>query len=161
MPQTFIAGTEPPGRSPEIDDTIAQKYERLAQLKLAREAVRVSDAKLLELMEEQGRALYPFTEPGTGKRKKLKLDAAKKLKTVAGKSAKTEQADQEWEAQQAEHRGGERRAAGRVEVESHGFGVVAPPDDPFAATRSAMETPAQSAAREAEEARAARRAKRA
>lgn len=179
MPQQFFPGQEPPGHDPEIETAIATKYERLAAAKLAREAVHVSDAKLLELVEARG-APYQFTEPGTGKRKTLKLAAAKKLKTLAAKSAKKEQADREWEAAQQEHRGGEQqdaaKAAWEAEVKRRRGGDSDPaPADPFASIRAAMdtddanvvdqrphdETPAQRSAREAEEARATRRGKRA
>ncbi|HEU4727663.1 MAG TPA: hypothetical protein VFT22_07235 [Kofleriaceae bacterium] len=69
--QTNIPGTEPPDRDPEIDEAIATKYERLVALKAAREAVMVSDAKLLELVEGKGLQHYPFLESGTGRRKVL------------------------------------------------------------------------------------------
>lgn len=112
MSQQHIPGTEPPNRDPKIDRAIEDKYRRLAALKIAREAVAVSDAKLLELIEERG-APYPFTEPGTDKRKVLRLDAKKRLKSERAKTVAKEQADREWEAAQAEHRGGDQQEAGR------------------------------------------------
>lgn len=171
--QQFIPGTEPPNHDPKIDRAIEDKYKRLAALKIAREAVSVSDAKLMELIEARG-APYPFTEPETGKRKVLRVDAKKRLKSGSAKPAKQEQADREWEAAQREGRGGDQQAEGAEAWEAEvkrrrttvsvngGPAVEIVDDDPFGATRSEMdETPAQTAVREAEESRAARRAKRA
>lgn len=110
--QQFIPGTEPPTHDPKIDRAIEDKYKRVAALKIARESVAVSDAKLMELIEERG-APYPFTEPETGKRKVLRLDAKKRLKSERAKTAKQEQADREWEAAQAEARGGDQQVASR------------------------------------------------
>lgn len=159
---------EPPGRDPEIDQAIERKYEHIAAKKLALEAIAVTDAKLLELVKLRGQP-YPFLEPGTGRKKTLRVNAAEKLKTVANKSPKKEQADKEWETAQAEARGGDqqdaareeweaeikrRRGAKPIETVSVGFGEVSPPDDPFAATRSQIDdpssdddTPAQPASR--------------
>lgn len=110
--QQFIPGTEPPAHDPAIDKAIEDKYKRLAALKLARDAVAVSDAKLMELLEARD-APYPFTEPETGKRKVLRLDAKKRLKSERAKPAAKEQADREWEAAQQEMRGGDQQEASR------------------------------------------------
>ena len=110
--QQFIPGTEPPTHDPKIDLAIEEKYQRIAALKVAREAVAVSDAKLMELIETRG-SPYPFVEPETGKRKVLRLDAKKRLKSEKAKPAAKEQADREWEAAQAEARGGDQQAASR------------------------------------------------
>lgn len=110
--QQFIPGTEPSTHDTKIDLAIEDKYKRVEALKIAREAVAVSDAKLMELIEERGDP-YPFTEPGTGKRKVLRLDAKKRLKSERAKPAKQEQAEREWEAAQREMRGGDQQEASR------------------------------------------------
>jgi len=181
MRQTSIPGTAPPGdppRNPELDAAIERQYERRAEAKRAREAVKIGDAKLMELVTELG-VPYPFLEPGTGKRKTLRVDAQRRLRTETAKAAKQEQADREWEAAQAEARGGdqqdaaraaweqgvaERRAAAVARADAKPGAETRQPDDPFAATRAAMaelsadETSAHAAVREAEEGRAERRA---
>lgn len=194
--QTELPGCESPERSPAIDRQIEAWYAERAAGKLQAERTAVALAKLLELCESESVERYPFLEPGSGKRKVLDVSARRKARVVRQQAPKKEQADREWEAQRAEHRGetaGQRvdaadRALGaftdavskvtgkkgvRVTVEHNGqkAEVLPPepePDDPFAGVRGRMtgdiargaptETPAQAAAREAEEARAARRA---
>lgn len=171
--QQFIPGTEPPGRDEEIERAIEAKYKAAAEEKLAKEATKIRLAKLLELVEARGTP-YPFLEPGTGRRKVLRLDAQKRLKSVKAPSQKQEQADREWAAAQAEARGGEQQDAAKegwaAEVKRRRGEQDAAttddylPADPFGATREALsgadeETPAERSARESEEARAARRKK--
>lgn len=166
--QTELPGHEDPNRSPEIDRQIEAWYAARSEQKLAAERTSVTLAKLLELCEDRER--YPFLEPGTGRRKVLDVTAQRKLRVKRAPSAKQEQADREWEAAQAEERGGEAAARDAyVTTVLGGHADPRPvPDDPFSATRSrmtgdvargaAIETSAQIAARESEEARAARRA---
>src|SRR6201985_67111 len=134
MRQTQIPGTEPPASVPEIDLAIEAKHERLLAAKLAREAVTVSDAKLLELMEEHGRAEYPYLEPGTGKRRVLRVDAAKRLRTVKAPSAKQERQDAEWEA--ARDRYGQQVASPADQQPTDDPRAA----DPFAATEARWPT---------------------
>lgn len=178
-----------PPRDEEIELGIEHWYRRIAEQKLAAEATGVSHEKLLELMDERGYSKYPFLEPGTGKRKYLVADAKRRLRSEAAPTPKQEQADREWAQAQAEGRGagldpaaiGKRaqtadqalaNLVGAVERVTRSGGkamvTVAEPADPFGATRARMtgdkargstETPAQLAAREAEEARANRRAR--
>lgn len=165
MQQIYVPGTEPPGRDEEIERAIEAKYLADDEVKLAQERRRVHIAKLLELVKQRG-APYKFLEPGTGRKKTLKLDASEKLKTTADKPAKQGQADREWAAAQQEARGGDQQDAAREAweqgvkakrarkdpaameayyadearraAESEARTALADDTDPFAATRAAM-----------------------
>jgi hypothetical protein len=119
--QTYIPGTEPPAavRDPEIEQAIDDKAARVSAQKLAREAVQISDAKLMELIEARGTP-YPFLERGTGRPLVLRVDAQRRLKATRAKSAKKEQADREFaeargEAQDASSVVGGRRRGRKPE----------------------------------------------
>lgn len=82
--QTYIPGIEPPDeqRNPDVDEAIGRWYDARSAQKRAAEVTAVVHDKLLETMAEAGIEKYPFTEPGTDKRKILVATAPRKARAV-------------------------------------------------------------------------------
>lgn len=96
--QTFIPGTEPPGRNEEIERRIELWYEAKAAQKEAAEVTAIRQASVVEAAIEAERDVYPFLEPETGRRKVLDVTAVRRARVKRAVSEKQEAADKEFDA---------------------------------------------------------------
>ena len=81
--QTYIPGIEPSEqRNPDVDEAIGRWYDARSAQKRAAEVTAVVHDKLLETMAKAGIEKYPFTEPGTDKRKILVATVPRKARVV-------------------------------------------------------------------------------
>ncbi len=96
--QQYFPGTEPPARNERIEIAIEHLYEAKQAQKEAADVTAVRMASLIEIAVEEGRDLYPFLEPETGRRKVLDVTAVRKARMKAAPSAKQEAADREFDA---------------------------------------------------------------
>jgi len=162
--QLYIAGTEPPGRIPEIDEAIAEWLESKEVKKAAGDAEAGRHETVLERMAEAGRDRYTFLDP-TGRRRVLVAKSTRKATVEKAPAPQIARRDAEFDRDTRE----------AAEPAPRKQRPPAASDDPFAGTRAAMSpglpnlsvvpaeggeplTPAQQAAAGSEAARKARRA---
>lgn len=146
--QQEIAGTEPKGQDPDIEDALYAWFEAKDEQKRAGEATRVKHASLLQLVKESGRQFYPYLDPKTGKKRRIRIQETPKVVTerdVSRKAADVEVGDEANAEERAEQKRAKKAEEDANAVESRRVSRKSVEkeigsSDPFAATRAAMET---------------------
>ena len=139
--QTYIPGTEPtpdPAHDPEISAQVDAWQKAKQEQREAADTTAIRHAKLLELLNDRGVARYPYTDPATGRKRYVVVEAepkAKLTKPIAQKPKDERKAEKRAEKRDVQLAASvEHRKVSRAEVEAE-MG----PTDPFRATREAME----------------------
>lgn len=152
--QTYIPGTEPtpdPAHDPEISAQVDAWQKAKQEQREAADTTAIRHAKLLELLNDRGVARYPYTDPATGRKRYVVVEAEPKAKLTkpitqkpkderaAEKRAEKREAD---EAARVSHRkvdGDEARKKLKITVTAGGETVDVSDVDPFAKVRESME----------------------
>jgi len=133
MNQTYLPGTEPPDRIPEVEEALDGWLDSKVEQKRAGETTKLQHSVLVARLNEAGVERYAYTDRTTGKRRFVYPDRTPKLKTTAAPKERR-RADRE-----PDDVGDEVKVDDRVEVRTVSRASVESEIDPFAATRSGLD----------------------
>lgn len=153
--QQEMPGTEPPERDPDIEDALYAWFDAGDAARTAADAKKIKHASLLLLVKASGREYYPYLDPKTGKKRRIRVKETPKIvseRDVYRSARKDEDAELPDVGEAIEVDGIEvqpslDRNADTVEKRTVRRKDVEVDLDPFAATRAAMddlETPPES-----------------
>lgn len=79
--QQEIEGTERAGQDPDIEDALYAWFDAKDEQKRTSEATKVKHASLLLLVKVSGRQYYPYLDPKTGKKRRVRVQETPKIVT--------------------------------------------------------------------------------
>lgn len=79
--QQEIAGTERPEQDPDIENALYAWFDAKEEQKRTGETTKIRHASLLVLVEASGREHYPYLDPKTGKKMRVRIQKTPKVAT--------------------------------------------------------------------------------
>lgn len=135
--QQEIKGTERPEQDPDIENALYAWFDAQDEQKHARQTTQTRHASLLLLVKESGREFYPYLDPKTGKKRRIRVKETPKI--VSERDV--------WRRRDADAEVGEEMTAPNddtpavdkvVEMKRVKRSSIEKEIDPFAATRAAI-----------------------